>query len=351
MKILAAVAAVITALILVVTPAVAGTIGGGGGPRPTPSLSPSPHDNSRSLAWAQRRDTAIADFQANDVGNGSAHAYALMVGASAKTWGWGDPATDGYLTALDALRNPDGGWGTNSPWDPFGDGTINSADTTYTITIAYQVGPILLDANRVGEVPDSDIQALVDLVLSIQHRDTTEGRCYAYSTSPNDAITATNGLCVHNVNIAVAYFLLLAKQAGYTAPGMDEAISAVKALEMAHYADYWWHYSDRPDPATGQLPTGDADHVSLQAEAWYYLDPMFGVPLVEHMMSTNYTDNDRAPVVYLRLTGLPTYYGDFCTSGDQWLDRVDDFIAAAPHPAQDRRAQAAYYAARNTETC
>jgi len=314
----------------------------------------SPAQATRSDNWAARTDTAIAAFQTADTGTSGALAYSYITAAIAHRRGWDDPQVATYLAKLYALRNPDGGWGTNSAWDPFGDGTTNPASTTYTVTIAGHVGPVLLEAWQHGKVPTADIQTLVNLLVTTQQQTTSTGRCVAYSRSTNDAITSANGYCVHNVDAIAGAFLQQANGLGFTKSGLNSLIVDITRRETAKYnaATKWWNYSD----ANSGL--NDSDHNSAQAEAMYTLVPQIGREVAWYQMTNTLADNEKSPIAHIRLASMPTGPGPahspgeswWCYLSDQWMAEADGFITASAN-LPGRLAQIAYYASLDTLAC
>lgn len=315
---------------------------------------PAPALASRSDDWRLRAETAVAAFEAADTGAGAAFEYAYMASAVARLNGWADPRVTTYLDRVYALANPDGGYGLGYAYDAFGDGTVNPATTTYTITLAGHVGPVLLEGYRAGVVPAVKVQTVVDLLMSTNQLNTSAGKCVAYSRSSNDAGSTHLAYCVHNVNATVGAFLLDAYVAGFQAPGQMRLIGDITRREVAAYltTQVWWPYMD-----TAALQ--DTDHNSASAEAMYALAPAIGHYVVYNHMAKALADNPFSPIAHMRLAGLapqpaavlPDGTSLWCQMGDAWLAEFDAFVANPPAPTGVRYAQAAYYASRNAQVC
>lgn len=330
-RLLAVLAAVLTAVFLCLVPA---------------------HAETRADQW---RAIALRAKARLDVvaATGAQQAGTLAFAAQATAWlspsGWADPAAAVYLTRLYATANPDGGYGLNYAWDAFSNGTVNPATTTYTVTLAGYVGPVLLDGMRAGVVPRAKVQTIYDLVATAPRIDSSAGRCIAYSRHANDVGT---GLCVHNVSAGAAAFLLEGGKDGFAVPWW--LIQGVIKREMSAYnpTTRFWPYADRnaPDPQ-------DADHNSYTAESMY--DMAYPVSYsASYVALTAIPDGDPdTPIVYMRLAGLPpaptAMSGGttiWCVLADQWLDDVDAWVTANwSYPI--RMSQAAYYTARTARAC
>jgi hypothetical protein len=303
-----------------------------GGPRPnhTPTADP----------WRELAERAIADFAALDEDQ-SAFSYAYLAAAIGRLYGWDDPRATVYLHKLQALQNPDGGYGLNYAWDAFSDGTVNPGTTTYTVTLAGHVGMPLLEGYRAGAVQPELVQQIVDLVVAAPRIDTTDGICLAYSYHANDAGA---GNCVHNVNAGAAAFLREAQAAGFTIVDGDNLIAGITRREVAAYlpAERWWPYRDNPNDLQ------DTDHNSYSAESMYFLAPATGRQAAQHHMKHELADNPMAPIAHLRLTSLPYRPGgpNWCKLGERWLGEAREFASMG-----DRLPQVAYFAARNAEVC
>jgi hypothetical protein len=273
-----------------------------------------------------------------------------MAGACGMVYGWQHTWTQTYLRTVYNLANPDGGWGLSEPYDAFGDGTLNPASTTYTVTVADHVGPVLLAGFKAGAVPWAKVQSVVDLLMSTPRIPVERGQCIAYSRAEADA---RPGYEVHNVSAGAAWFLHECAAAGFGATGLHRLVTDVTVHQVQAYRPEatWWPYI-----ADG--PNQDADHNAYSAEAMYRLAYWVGREVVYHHLTTAYSDNACAPVAHMRLVSLPalgpatmsrtqpgvTLWAEL---GDRWLPEIDAWIAAPPSPTGMRLAQAAYFCGRN----
>lgn len=306
--------------------------------------------SERSNWWRDRAVAALNIFAGADTGVGTSFGYSMAAGAAGMLNGWGHPYTTATLTKLLDTRNPDGGYGLGVPYDALGDGTVNSADTTYSVTLAGHVGPTLLAAYRGGStvVARVDVQDVIDLLVTAPRVPVARGQCVAYSFAPADAAGQ-----VHNVNAGAAWFLADANAAGFGATGLQKLITDITIAELVAYreAEFWWPYLD-DGPSAGQ----DPDHNSYQAESMYRLAYWVGREVAYRQMTPGLSPPGNAmdPIAHTRLAGLPGGPGSWSrtTAGvtlwaelsDQWRDEQDAYLAAITAP--DRAAQFAYYAAR-----
>lgn len=278
---------------------------------------------------------AIAAFEAADSGTEGPHAYAYMAAAVGYRYGWTDPRVVTYLAKLYSLRNPDGGWGLGTAWDAFQDGTTNPATTTYTVTLADHVGPVLLEAYQHGLVPAADVQAMVNLLMSTHSTIyTASGRCIAYSRSGFDNAVTVG--CVHNVNSAAAWFLLEARAAGFDAPGLVTKVAEMVRMEAGawKWQTRWWPYIGTGSPA-------DTDHTAAQAwQTWDLARPL-GEATATKILTEFATlqDNAMAPVAVVRLATLSP---EMAALADPWMGEVDDLVDSPP--STRALAQVAYWA-------
>lgn len=311
--------------------------------------------STRGDAWAMRGRLAVESFR--DDGTQNAYTYAAMAEASGRLLGWTNPTTTKYLNKVYALRNPDGGWGLRTPYDAFQDGTTNPANTTYTVTLADHVGPTLLAGYKAGVVPRARVQGVVSMLGHLPRVPVSQGKCVAYSTQAADAKA---GMCVHNVNAGVGYFLLQAAKAGITTPGGVQLAAAIRAQEVATYKPApvsWWAYYDGK-PAALQ----DVDHEAYSAQSVYALSYAVGRDAALKVMSNAYPSDPGAPLAHMRLVstpGGPNSWGSagepvtlWCEMGDRWLGEAYTYILD-PGPASrwQRIAQAALFSARNAAAC
>lgn len=299
---------------------------------------------TRAEQWRAIAQRAFDRFDVLDAG-GTLRAMTLAHAAQVAAWlspsGWQDPAAQAYLDRLYATRNPDGGWGLGFAYDAHNDGSTNAANTTYTVTLAGHVGPVLLDAWRAGVVPLADLQTVFQLVATAPRIDTAAGRCIAYSRDPDDARA---GYCVHNVNAGAAWFLWEAGNAGvapipwWLVSGITRRTASAQSLESGRLGPYRDASATTPD---------DPDHASYTAESMLTLAPPVGYVSGYHLMGdTGY------PVSHMLLTAAPRAPGgaDWCVLGDRWLSEADAWVTASWSDA-GRLAQAAYYATRAARAC
>jgi hypothetical protein len=313
----------------------------------------------RGDQWRARALAAVTHFETHDQNGETAFAYAYMTQAIAWLYGWDDPRVGDYLAKVYSRRNPDGGWGLPYALDWLADGSVNPATTTYTVTLAGHVGPMLIEGYKAGKVPYADVKKVVDLLMSTPRvtYDTTRGQCLGYSRVPSDA-----QFCVHNVNAGAAWFLTKANEAGVQAQGLTTLVGDIIRRETATYivGPYtvgnrtvvsWWKYKD-----TTSL--NDTDHNSYSAASMYDLVPYIGQAAVWNHMNNALADNDVAPLAHIRLSGLSGRPGTlhpsgttwWCYLGDQWAAETDAYISANSS-TPGRMAQVAYYSARNALSC
>ena len=322
---------------------------------PTPAAAADRADRWRALA-VQALDAFEASDGGGDGGTGSLKvmSYGLAYEASGRTRGWTDVRTTRYLAKILSMKNPDGGYGLPFAYDVLGDGTINPATSTYTVTMADHVGSPLLEGYKHGAVPRAEVQSIVNLIMSTPRIDTAQGQCVAYSRHANDSVPYA---CVHNVNAGAARFLLEANSAGVGKSGLALLVEGVMRREVSAYlpASKNWHYADTP------LMTDQA-HRGYEVYSIYYLAPPLGSNLAWYMMNTDYTPTvglAQSVNVHARLTALPAGIGNippsptginrWCALGDRWLTEVGTFIAALPDPGAG--AQMAQLAAKAADAC
>lgn len=282
-----------------------------------------------------------------------AAAYADMMGGYATLYGWTSPYVAAMRAKLYALRNPDGGWGLNRPYDAFNGipptPSVNPASTTYTITLSGHVCPKLLDGFKAGVIPRADVQTCVNLLVAMPRTDTPRGQCVAYSGTPADV----QGGCVHNVNAITAWFLAEASGAGFGATGMQRLITDIALAETVAYRETQlsWPYID-----DGAFL--DADHDSAEAEAIYRVGTYWvGREVAYRLMAV--PAPVKGPIVHTRLTGLPGGPGSWsrtaagvtlwCELGDQWRTEQHTYLTSGL--SAGAAAQFMYYAARNSRAC
>jgi hypothetical protein len=314
----------------------------------------------RGDQWRTLAVQALAAFEAGDsvadggAGNLKVMSYGLAYEASGRLRGFDDVRSQRYLAKVLSMKNPDGGYGLPFAYDLLGDGTVNPATTTYTVTLADHVGSPLLAGYLAGAVPRAEVQSIVNLIMSTPRIDTAQGQCIAYSRHPNDSV---NYACVHNVNAGAAHFLLRANSAGIGRSGLATLAEGVLRRETYAYlpASRNWRYADTQ-------AMSDADHQSYEAYSMYFLAPQLGSNIAYSMMNTDYSTSvslQQSAVIHARLTALPPGIGNippaptaedrWCVMGDRWLPEVGDYIAALP--SVDSAAQIAQLTARAADAC
>ncbi len=211
-------------------------------------------------AYRQLRVEGAAAPEMDHTIFGNAYQLRLQVADT----GWNDPRNVALLNRLVALRHSDGGWGIEAPLDLFGDGSVNDpVATSYTVTTADHVGPILIDAYRHGKLPASILRDAATSILRTPRAPVRAGSCVAYDNSGND-----NRWCVHNVNLGAAVFLRDVERAlGEKLAGADVLIAGIVATFSAYV-----------DQRTGYVPYAtnngrpqDPDHNGYTLESAYLL--------------------------------------------------------------------------------
>lgn len=295
---------------------------------------------TRGEDWGQIAQQAIDAFVANDTGGETPHAHAYMAGALDIISNGEAPNILMYRDRVLAARNPSGGWGLGYAWDAFQNGTLNPADTDYTITMADHIGLPFLDLYIDGLVDGSILQDLVNLVMKAANPPqgavyTTAGRCAAYSLSVNDKVTKVGG--VNNVNAAAAFFLSQARTRGFTAPGLDAYVAEMTKHELAHWSRQtkWWPYANTP----GSRP-GDTNHVAAEAWNMSYLAP-FPALVTAHKILTDPSIVPNA-IAFARVANVDMSLHPLA---DQHMEFVSDFVASGSDNRE--KAQIAYWAAYN----
>lgn len=186
-------------------------------------------------AWVQLGLDALARQQ----GLGSrytAYDAGYQVMALASLYGWSDPEISPALKRLHSARKPDGGYGIDFAWDAFQDGSVNPVSTSYLVTVTDHAGRVLLNAHAAGLVTDTEIAGLVDLLMSWP---TVVGDpdCLGYSPRADD-----RRICVYNTNMAAAWFLRAAYDAGVRRPGQLEMSARLYAHDAPLQTAGWWPY-------------------------------------------------------------------------------------------------------------
>jgi len=192
---------------------------------------------------------------------------AAAVTREALEHGWQSSHVQDRLAILLATRKPGGGYGLTSAWDAYGDGTVNPASTTYTVTSAGHVGSVLLEAYRQGVLPEAALRAVVDAVLAVPRLD--HGTCLAYSSSRWDAAKP----CVRNVSLGAAAWLRSVRNVTpYRGAEIDSVVAAVRSRIRDGYdpSTGYWTYAD------GARGPQDLGHQVYTAASVDLLDPSFG---------------------------------------------------------------------------
>ena len=212
-------------------------------------------------AWVQLGLDALARQQGLG-GTHSAYDAAYQVSALATLYGWSDPEIGPALQRLRSVRKPDGGYGSDVAWDAFQDGTVNPASTSYLVTVTDHVGRALLHARAAGVVGDAEVAALVDLVLGWPSV-VGDPDCLGYSPRSSD-----RRICVYNVNMAAAWFLKAAYDAGVRRPGQLETSARLYAHDAPLQNGGWWPYG-----SSTRSRRQDWNHNAAMIDMQFLLDP------------------------------------------------------------------------------
>jgi hypothetical protein len=221
-----------------------------------------PHDE-----WRLRALRALQCFQRLDSGDEGAHSYAFAAGAAGWLEGWTSDRARRYLERLFATRNPDGGFGLGRPFDAFSTGRQNPADTTYTVTLAGHVGPVLLEAHAAGAVRLAELDRIVGLLVEAPRVPVEHGMCIGYSLLESDASE-----CVNNVNALVGSFLDGARRAGSKHKAITDLLAGICKCHVSHYRDDVgsWSYIE------GRSALNDFNHDAATIQATLTLAPPIG---------------------------------------------------------------------------
>jgi hypothetical protein len=164
-------------------------------------------------SWGQRADALIDRAMAADQSDGSTLGDSMLAVALLLERGPDDVATSHYLQRLLSHQHPSGGFGTDTPWDTWSDGSVNPASTDYTVSIAGHAWPALRDAIAAG-VEYADVLSAAERAITrlweIPYIPVKPGVCLSYSAHSNDLA----GYCVHNINAGAAAALVEAWSMG-----------------------------------------------------------------------------------------------------------------------------------------
>lgn len=327
--------------------------------------------SARGDWFMARAATALQRVQDADDGSGNAFQYGAALYAAGRIYGWTDARTNTFATELLAQRHPATtlttqagttcNYGLDKAYDAFNDGTDNTINTTYAVTLAGHVGVQMLAAYTGGStvVKKADVQCLVSALTLFPTVPTSKGVCVAYSADANDADTG----CVHNVNAGVADFLAQANKAGFGATGMQARITNITLQEAVTYYPPLtaWSYIE----GAGPTPQ-DPDHGSYSSESmmslafWIGREPTY--QLMAHTAPAGASEDVRTQwaIAHLRLAGA--MYGAsmpgttsrttggslWCEMSDNWRTEYTDLLASVTGLAA---AQFAQYAARAARGC
>lgn len=311
---------------------------------------------TRAEEWRAIAVSALDEFKQRDDGALRVNSYAWALEAEWRLNGFDSQYGQTLLAKVLSMKNPDGGYGLPFAYDKFNDGTVNPETTTYTVTLAGHVGPVLLLGYEHGVVPHDEVWTIVNLLVRYTpHIDTAAGMCLAYSRSSNDS---KPGMCTHNVNAGAAAFLLDANAHGVGRSGLAALVEGILRREVSAYTigpvspeGYidWWRYSD----AEGWQ---DPDHNSYTVESMFSLAPQIGQNAGVNMMIKPWP-LITAGLIHSRLAALPVIPGfsNWCVLGDQWIPEVQQFVIDTNNldnlNAANRQAQIAQAAARVSDNC
>lgn len=246
--------------------------------------------------WQTLARTALSQFAAADDGHETPHAYASAARASGLLDGWGTAETSRWLDDVADRELSQGGWGLGFPSDAFSDGTVNPADTLYTVTTAGHVGQVLLDGYDAGVVPGERVQRTVDVLLERVPLVPQEGPglCLAYSEHDHDAGAG----CVHNVNAQAGAFLDAAHDRGFSHPDLVHTVAGITARTAAAYdhEGRWWPYGE------GSAMSYDAghNHMASKVIAMLRLAPPIGADAAASLSAADF-DEPRDVLGHVRM--------------------------------------------------
>lgn len=237
-----------------------------------------------STMWDQESETLWELAQGMTAGSHDAASTGFEIILYAHREGWAGPTVASLVQHLLDVRKPDGGWGIESAWDAFSDGTVNPESTTYTVSTAGHAGPALLAAWQNKLVTDEELRAAVDSLLSTPRVSVAGGTCLAYSKSGSDLP------CVPNVNLGAGAWLKQVREVtGWSIPLLDDIVAQITAADRYLFnADTgYWGYSDLPF----QLgKPQDAPHQGYTLQSALILEPEFGKAATLQFLSNPWWD-------------------------------------------------------------
>lgn len=279
-------------------------------------------------AWRQQSqalwDLALATVDSSH--DAASTGFEIML--RAHQVGWDDPGVATLVQRLLSLRNPDGGWGTGTAWDAFQDGTVNPADTSYTVSTAGHAGPALLGAWQHGLVTDADLRAAVDSILTTPSWKVPGGLCIAYSRSPNDTT-----VCVANVTLGAAAWLKQVREAtGWSIPLLDDLVAQVSAADRYLWDPVtgYWAYSDLP--ASLGKPQ-DAPHQGYTLQSVLVLDPVLGKSATTQFLANPWWGQPRGGLLGDFGNGMSQVAFTDCTGAAASPALLEAFTAIQSYPA------------------
>lgn len=315
-------------------------------------------DPTRAEQWRAVAEQALTAYEACSApASFQAFTWSQALIATATLYGWDDPRVQLLIDAIMGVRNPDGGWGLNATRDQYGDGSVNPANTSYTVTMAGHVGPAFLSAFQAGKlkttVADNDLEPLkriTQLLMGTARSTTSAGVGVSYSRSAND----TGKPLIHNVSAGVGAYLTTAAAAGFGQSGLQSLVVDITRREVAAYSRAWygWAYQD------GQTSVQDPDHGAYSAASMYGLCYPVGREAVYINLVTAAVNDDgrRGHMALVSLPGGPTRPGSmaidgststlWASMGDQWIPDSVAYVTSAAGDAM-RLAQAAALCAAN----
>ena len=226
--------------------------------------------------WQAMADQAYSEAAPAEVAMEAAGQNVQVQYVAALAWyaglryGWTDSRTQGWLTKVYARRTASLGYGIGQAYDAFGNGTVNPANTTYTITTAFHVGRVLLAGYDAGAIPAARVTEAVAALLDTPQ--SNGGQCIAYSKHSNDA----NMPCVWNVSSTAAWFIWRASQRGLVPAGREtEALNKLRQWRDVVRSEYktslgGWTYQ------SNTTALQDPWHNAPTVAAMYELDPTIG---------------------------------------------------------------------------